>query len=81
VATVRIRPETKKKLDTLKVHPRETYNELISRLADAAYDNGEFNGEEVALNGESGEDIGRNGSLQDIMKVLSDAEAIRSRVE
>ena len=36
MTTVQVRPETKEKLNDLKLHPRETYDELIDRLADAA---------------------------------------------
>lgn len=32
VTTIQIDEEIKKKLDRLKIHHRETYNELISRL-------------------------------------------------
>ena len=38
MTTVQLRPETKEKLDDLNLHPRETFDELIDRLADAAYD-------------------------------------------
>lgn len=31
-AGIKIRPSTKRKLDTLKVHPRETYDQIITRL-------------------------------------------------
>ncbi len=29
---IKVRPSTKKKLDSLKTHPRETYDQVISRL-------------------------------------------------
>ena len=82
ITTVQLRSETKKKLDDLKIHPRETYDELIGRLADAAYDNEEFSDEEIAGIKVSEEDIkaGRVRSLRDIMKDLGDDEAIRSLV-
>jgi predicted transcriptional regulator len=82
MTTVQLRPETKKKLDNLKIHPRETYDELIDRLADAAYDDEELSDEEIAGMKESEEDIkaGRVRSLRDIMKDLGDDEAIRSLV-
>ena len=82
ITTVQLRSETKKKLDDLKIHPRETYDELISRLADAAYDNEELSDEEIAGIKVSEEDIkaGRVRSLRDIMKDLGDDEAIRSLV-
>ena len=83
MTTVQLRPETKEKLDSLKIHPRETYDELISRLADAAYDDEELSEEEITAIKESEEDIkaGRVRNLRDIMKDLGDDEAIRSLVE
>jgi predicted transcriptional regulator len=82
ITTVQLRSETKEKLDDLKIHPRETYDELIGRLADAAYDNEELSDEEIAGIKVSEEDIkaGRVRSLRDIMKDLGDDEAIRSLV-
>jgi predicted transcriptional regulator len=82
MTTVQIRLKTKEKLDNLKIHPRETYDELIDRLADAAYDDEELSDEEIAGIKESEEDIkaGRVRSLRDIMKDLGDDEAIRSLV-
>jgi predicted transcriptional regulator len=82
MTTVQLRSDTKEKLDDLKIHPRETYDELIGRLADAAYDDEELSDEEIAGINESEEDIkaGRVRSLRDIMKDLGDDEAIRSLV-
>jgi predicted transcriptional regulator len=82
MTTVQLRPETKEKLDNLKIHPRETYDELIDRLADAAYDDEELSDDEIAGIKESEGDIkaGRVRSLRDIMKDLGDDEAIRSLV-
>lgn len=83
MTTVQLRPETKKKLDTLKLHPRETYDELINRLADAAYDDEDLSDNEHKDIRESENDIqaGRVRSLRDIMKDLGDDQAIRSMVE
>jgi predicted transcriptional regulator len=82
ITTVQLRSETKEKLDDLKIHPRETYDELIGRLADSAYDDEELSDEEIAGIKESEVDIkaGRVRSLRDIMKDLGDDEAIRSLV-
>jgi len=82
MTTVQIRLKTKEKLDNLKIHPRETYDELIDRLADAAYDDEELSDEEIAGIKESEEDIkaGRVRNLRDIMKDLGDDAAIRSLV-
>jgi predicted transcriptional regulator len=83
MTTVQLRPETKEKLDGLKIHPRETYDELIDRLADAAYDDEDLSVDEIAAFKESESDIraGRVRSLREIMKDLGDDEAIRSLVE
>jgi len=83
MTTVQLRPETKRKLDDLKLHPRETYDELIDRLADAAYDDEPLSLQEIEDIRASEKDItaGRVRSLRDIMKDLGDDEAIRSLVE
>jgi len=83
MTTVQLRAETKKKLDDLKLHPRETYDELIDRLADAAYDDESLSDEELGAVRESENDIkaGRVRSLRDIMKDLGDEQAIRPLVE
>lgn len=36
--TIKIDPELKDSLDKLKLFPRETYNEVVSRLVNMAYD-------------------------------------------
>jgi len=83
MTTVQLRPETKRKLDDLKLHPRETYDELIDRLADAAYDDEPLSLQEIEDLRASEKDItaGRVRSLRDIMKDLGDDKAIRSLVE
>jgi predicted transcriptional regulator len=83
MTSVQLRPETKEKLDDLKLHPRETYDELIDRLADAAYDDEPLSSEEIEDIRASEKDIkaGRVRSLRDIMKDLGDDKAIRSLVE
>jgi hypothetical protein len=81
--TVQLRQETKDKLDDLKLHPRETYDDLINRLADAAYDDESLSDEEIEDIRASEKDIvaGRIRSLRDIMKDLGDDQVIRSLVE
>ena len=81
--TVQLRPETKDKLDDLKLHPRETYDDLINRLADAAYDDESLSDEEIEDIRASEKDIvaGRIRSLRDIMRDLGDDQVIRSLVE
>jgi predicted transcriptional regulator len=83
MTTVQLRPETKEKLDDLKLHPRETYDELIDRLADAAYDDEPLSDDEIEAIRESENDIkaGRVRSLRDIMKDLGDDQVIRSLVK
>jgi hypothetical protein len=68
---VQIRRETKEKPDGLKIHPRETYDNLINRLADAAFNGEELIEEEIALLRESDRDI-RAG-------ILIDEETIRKK--
>ncbi|MEN6341200.1 MAG: hypothetical protein ABFC89_01435 [Methanospirillum sp.] len=81
--TVQLRSETKAKLDDLKLHPRETYDELIGRLADAAYDDEPLSDEEIEAIRSSENDIraGRVRSLREIMRDLGDDRAIRSLVD
>ncbi|ACL17094.1 DUF7557 family protein [Methanosphaerula palustris] len=81
--TVQLRSETKAKLDDLKLYPRETYDELIGRLADAAYDDESLSPEEIEAIRVSERDIeaGRVRSLREIMRDLGDDRAIRSLVE
>ena len=80
MTTVQLRSETKEKLTGLKLHPRETFDELIDRLADAAFDNEPLTNEEIADIRASEGDIkaGRVRSLRDIMKDLGDDKAIRT---
>ena len=80
MTTVQLRTETKEKLNALKIHPRETYDELIDRLADAAYDDEPLSPEEIEDLRMSEEDIkaGRVRSLRDIMRDLGDDQLIRS---
>jgi len=83
MTTVQLKPETKQKLDDLKIHPRETYDELINRLADAAYDDEKLSEDELVAIKESENDInaGRVRSLREIMKPLGDDAVLRSLVD
>ncbi|MDK2889559.1 MAG: hypothetical protein PWR21_190 [Methanoculleus sp.] len=36
--TIQLQPETKSRLDTLKAHPRESYDETLNRILDAFFD-------------------------------------------
>ncbi len=80
MTTVQLRAETKEKLNGLKLHPRETYDELIDRLADAAYDDEPLSSEEILDIRTSEKDIhaGRVRSLQEIMRDMGDDKFIRS---
>jgi len=72
--TVHLRFETKAKLDELKRHPRESYDEVVSRLADAAYDDEPLSEEEIEAIRRGEEDIraGRLRSLREVMRDLDD---------
>ena len=37
--TIKVDPKLKGRLDDLKLHPRESYNDVIARLLNIAYDN------------------------------------------
>ena len=80
MTSVQLRPETKEKLNDLKLHPRETYDEVIDRLTDAAYDDEPLSDEEIEDIRASESDIkaGRVRNLKDIMKDLGDDKIIRS---
>jgi hypothetical protein len=81
--TVRLRPETRAKLDDLKFHPHETYDEVVGRLADAAYDDEPLSAEEFEQIRQSEEDLeaGRVRSLREIMRDLGDDLALEPRVD
>ena len=34
VTTIQLRPETKSRLDDMQIHPRESYDEALTRLLD-----------------------------------------------
>ena len=38
MTTIQIQPTTKERLETVKTHPRETYDEVVNRLLDMACD-------------------------------------------
>jgi len=69
--TVQIRTETKALLDDLKLNPRETYDEVVRRLAEMAYDE-PLSDEEIASISASVEDIkaGRVQTLKQVRKEL-----------
>ncbi|OQB56637.1 MAG: hypothetical protein BWX96_03228 [Bacteroidetes bacterium ADurb.Bin145] len=81
--TIQVGTDTKEKLNGLKIHPRETYDDLINRLVDAAYDDEPLSDEERDDIRASERDItaGRVRDLKEIMKALGDDKKIQSLEE
>jgi predicted transcriptional regulator len=81
VTTVRMRAETKALLDDLKLTPRETYDDVVRRLAEAAYDDEPMTSEEIEAMEEGIADLkaGRVSTLDEIMKECGDDKIIRAR--
>jgi hypothetical protein len=71
-SVVRVGERTKARLDQLKLHPRETYDDVISRLTDIAIDDEPLSDEELEHLRRSEEDIraGRTRRLVDIARDL-----------
>jgi len=57
VTTIQLQPETKSRLDDVKIHPRETYDETLNRLLDMAYDPEPLSEESMQKIEEAFEDI------------------------
>jgi len=78
--TVRIRAETKALLDDLKLNPRETYDDVVRRLAESAYDDEPMTPEEIEAVEEGIADLkaGRVRTLVEIMKENGDDAIIRA---
>ena len=68
VATIKVKSEIKGMLDGLKVHPRESYSDVIGRVICRAYDPEPLSSEEIAGLEEALKDIkaGRIHSEADI---------------
>ncbi|MFA6226518.1 MAG: hypothetical protein WC620_10200 [Methanoregula sp.] len=81
VTTVRMRAETKALLDDLKLTPRETYDDFVRRLAEAAYNDEPMTSEEIEAMEEGIADLkaGRVYTLDEIMKECSDDKIIKAR--
>jgi predicted transcriptional regulator len=81
VTTVRMRAETKALLDDLKLTPRETYDDVVRRLAEAAYDDEPMTSEEIEAMEEGIADLkaGRVYTLDEIMKECGDDKIIKAR--
>lgn len=76
--TVRISLGTKAVLDDLKIHPKESYDDVIGRLSHLAYDNEPITDEELQAFREGLDDIktGQTRSLEEIMKDLGDDKIV-----
>ena len=74
ITTVRMRADTKALLDDLKINPRETYDDVVRRLARSAYDDEPLTREEIEAMEEGIADIkaGRVRPLRDVMRDLGD---------
>jgi predicted transcriptional regulator len=57
--TIKVDLELKENLDKLKLFPRETYNEVVSRLVDMAYDQEPLSDETINRIEEALEDLKR----------------------
>jgi predicted transcriptional regulator len=70
--TIQLQPKTKNRLDDLKVHPRETYDDVLNRLLDIAYDPEPLSEETLKQIEEGIADIraGRYRSLEDVAREL-----------
>jgi predicted transcriptional regulator len=78
--TVRISRETKAVLDDLKIHKKESYDEVIGRLSHLAYDDEPMTDGELQALKDGLDDIkaGRARSLEEIMKDLGDDTRVKT---
>jgi predicted transcriptional regulator len=72
MTTIRVSRQTKEILDDLKMHPKESYEDVIERLATMAYDDEPLSDEEIEDMKASLEDIkaGRVKTLKAVRKKL-----------
>ncbi len=75
VTTVQINEEIKERLNSLKIHPRESYNDLISRLIDSY--SPEVASRESLI--ETLEILSDPGLMKGIVKGLDDMKAGRTK--
>lgn len=70
--TIRMSGETKALLDGLKQNPRETYDDVVRRLAEMAYDREPLSDEEIEDIKASMDDLraGRVQTLEDVRSEL-----------
>ena len=76
-----MKADTKALLDDLKLNPRETYDDVVRRLAKASYDDEPLTAEEIQAMEEGIADIkaGRVFSLDEILKECGDDKVIKAR--
>lgn len=81
ITTVRMRTGTKALLDDLKINPRETYDDVVRRLAEAAYDDEPMTAEDIAAMEEGIADIkaGRLYTLDEVMAGYTTKPAARRK--
>jgi predicted transcriptional regulator len=70
--TIVIHKDLKSRLDEAKLHPRETYNEVIERLLECSVDDEPLSEEALCAIEEGLEDIrkGRTIPMEEVMKEL-----------
>jgi predicted transcriptional regulator len=70
--TIQVRPSTRTRLESLKTHPRETYDEVVSRLLDMACDQEPLSEETLQKIEEGIRDIrqGKTRTLDEVAKEL-----------
>ncbi|HVP95168.1 MAG TPA: hypothetical protein VMS89_08375 [Methanoregulaceae archaeon] len=70
--TIVIRKDLKSRLDEVKIHPRETYNEVIERLIECLQDDEPLSADTLKAIEEGLEDIrnGRTIPMDEVMKDL-----------
>jgi len=72
--TIKIKIPLKNRLDSLKIHPRESYTDVIGRLVEMAVDDEPLSDATIRAIEESLEDIkkGRIYTLEQVMSELKD---------
>ena len=70
--TIKLEADTKASLDSLKIHPRETYDDVIKRLVDIAIDDEPLSSETQEHLKQADEDIkaGRTRPMAEVMREL-----------
>jgi hypothetical protein len=70
--TIQVKATTKERLETLKTHPRETYDEVVNRLLDMACDQEPLSEETLKKIEEGIRDIrqGRTRTLDEISEEM-----------